>query len=187
MRYLPFAYQEPEARALTPYIDTAPALHLPFGQPSTEPQPTVKTLVALNEALHDNISYERREEGPARSAAETLQLGRAACRDYAVLLVSVLRGLGLAARHASGYLCEFGDEERRAEGALHAWVETYLPGAGWVGMDPTNGTFCDHHHLVAAVGVDPADVSPVEGRFYSKERVAHRLDAALVIIPHAAR
>jgi transglutaminase-like putative cysteine protease len=75
-----------------------------------------------------------------------LQLGRGACRDFAVLMAEALRELGLAARLASGYLCEFGEGEKRAEGALHAWVETYIPGPGWLGLDPTNGTLCDHHH-----------------------------------------
>jgi len=184
---LPFAYQPHEARALNAYLNAGPAPQLSFWSPSPAPQPTVEALVALNEALHRHIAYERRDEGSARSAAETLQLSSGACRDFAVVLVAVLRGLGLAARFASGYLCEFGDGEKRAEGALHAWVETYLPGAGWVGMDPTNGTFCDHHHLTAAVGVDTADVSPVTGSYYHREQVAHALDAKLEIIPHASR
>jgi transglutaminase-like putative cysteine protease len=151
------------------------------------PQPTIRTLAELNEALHGNLAYERRDEGSARPAIETLQLASGACRDFAVVLVAALRGLGLAARFASGYLCEFGDGEKRAEGALHAWVETYLPGAGWVGMDPTNGTFCDHHHLIAAVGAETADVSPVIGSYYHSEPVSHVLDAKLEIIPHTSR
>ena len=183
---LPFAYEPHERSALTPYLDTAPAPTLGFWSVSNAPQPTVDTLVALNEALHRHLKYERRDEGTARSSAETLELGRGACRDFAVLLVATLRGLGLAARFASGYLCEFGDREKRAEGALHAWVETYLPGAGWVGMDPTNGTFCDHHHLLAAVGADTADVSPVTGSYYHREKLSQQLEARLEIIAHAA-
>jgi transglutaminase-like putative cysteine protease len=180
---LPFAYQAHEARVLAPYMDASPPPRLSFWSPLVAPQPTVETLVGLNEALHKNLQYERREEGSARSALETLELGRGACRDFAVLLVSILRGLGLAARYASGYLCEFGDGEKRAEGSLHAWVETYLPGAGWVGMDPTNGTLCDHHHLTAAVGAETADVSPVCGSFFSGEPLAHRLEATLLVLP----
>ena len=103
----------------------------------------------------DHLAYERREEGVAREPAETIALGRGACRDFAVLLAVLLRQMGVAARLASGYMVETGERERRAEGALHAWTEAYLPGAGWIGLDPTNGILCDHHHILAAVGLEP--------------------------------
>ena len=97
-------------------------------------------------SLHECIGYVRRKDGQARSAAETLRAGRGACRDVAVLLAAVLRQLGLAARLTSGYLREGEESEsRRAEGSLHAWTEVYLPGAGWVGMDATNGIFSNHN------------------------------------------
>jgi transglutaminase-like putative cysteine protease len=185
--HLPFPYRPEELRVLGPYLrreEAAPKLgfwHAPVTQ-----RPTIETLVELNSALHTHLGYERRDAGAARPAHETLQLGRGSCRDFAVVLVEVLRGLGLAARHASGYLCEFGDGEKRAEGSLHAWVETFLPGAGWVGMDPTNGTFCDHHHLTAAVGLTPADISPVIGSYYHQTAVPHAMEAKLEIIPHGA-
>ena len=127
---LPFAYTAREAHVLTPYLGAGPALELPFWKAPASPQPTVETLVALNEALHRELAYERRDEGAAYAPEETLRLGRGSCRDFAVLLAEMARGLGLAARLASGYLCEFGDTEKRAEGALHAWTELYVPGAG---------------------------------------------------------
>ena len=181
---LPLTYQPAELQVLQPYLQTGAALTLPFWNAPTSPQPTAETLVTLNEAIRQNLSYERRDEGPAFSPAETLQRGSGACRDFAVLLAETMRGLGLAARLASGYLCEFGDEEKVAEGALHAWVETYLPGAGWLGLDPTNGTFCDHHHLTAAVGLTPADISPVLGNYYHPTRVPSQMSATLSILPH---
>jgi transglutaminase-like putative cysteine protease len=182
---LPFAYQPNEARVLAPYLSAAHGPRLPFWSAPVTPQPTVNTLADLNSALHAHFGYERRDEGAARPAAETIALGHGACRDFAVVMVEVLRGLGLAARHASGYLCEFGSGEKRAEGALHAWVEVYLPGAGWVGFDPTNGTFCDHHHLTAAVGIETPDVAPVVGSYYHKTPVSHEMETSLAIIPHA--
>lgn len=184
--HVPFAYRAVETRMLAPYLaQTEPAPILPFWRAPVTQRPTIDTLVELNSALHDHIAYERRDEGAARPTSETLRLGSGSCRDFAVVLVDVLRGFGLAARHASGYLCEFGETEKRAEGSLHAWVETFLPGAGWVGMDPTNGTFCDHHHLTAAVGLTPTDIAPIAGSYYHQsEVVPHEMEATLQIIPH---
>ena len=180
---VPFAYSPAELPALAPYLHAGPAPVLPFWKVPAQPRPTVETLVALNAAIREHLAYERRDEGEARSPAETLALGLGACRDFSVLLAGVLRGLGLAARLASGYLCEFGDGEKRAEGALHAWVEAYLPGAGWVGMDPTNGTFCDHRHLTAAVGLTPADIAPIAGKYFHKTHVPAQMMASLEILP----
>lgn len=184
---LPFSYQPDELRVLAPYLGSEPVPTLGFWTPPTSARPTVETLVELNAALHEHLKYERREEGAARTTPETLALGRGACRDFSVVLVDALRGLGLAARFASGYLCEFGAEEKKAAGSLHAWVETYLPGAGWIGLDPTNGTFCDHHHLTAAIGVTPADISPIDGIYYHSRPVPHEMSASLNIISHEQR
>lgn len=183
--HLPFPYKAHETRLLAPYltqIDAPPTLN--FWRNPVVQRPTIDALVELNSAIHQNIAYERRDEGAARPSIETLRLGSGSCRDFAVVLVDVLRSLGIAARHASGYLCEFGEAEKRAEGSLHAWVEAFLPGAGWVGMDPTNGTFCDHHHLTAAVGLTPADIAPVVGTYYHQTAVPHEMNFSLQIIPH---
>ncbi len=179
---LPFVYKPAESHVLTPYIaqsGTHPAL--PFWKRPSEPRPTMATLVELNSAIHDNLQYERREEGDPRSPAETLAAGSGACRDFAVLLAEELRSLGLASRLASGYLCEFSEDERRAEGSLHAWTEVYIPGAGWIGMDPTNGTLCSHHHITTAVGLAPSDIAPVLGRYFHKETVPTQMSASLHI------
>ena len=178
---LPFAYTAREAHVLAPYLGAGPSLELPFWKAPASPQPTVGTLVGLNEALHRELAYERREEGPAYAPEEMLRLGRGSCRDFAVLFAEVARGLGLAARLASGYLCEFGDAGRVAEGALHAWTELYLPGAGWLGFDPTNGYLCNHNHLTAAVGLTPADITPVLGQYFSDPPVAQTMTASLQV------
>jgi transglutaminase-like putative cysteine protease len=181
---LPFAYSEQEARVLAPYVQAAAAVaQLPFWRPPAKPRPTLPTLLDLNAALHRNIAYERRDEGAAYLPDETLRLGRGSCRDFAVLLADVAHGLGIAARLASGYLCEFGDGEKKAEGALHAWTELYLPGAGWVGFDPTNGTLCDDHHITAAVGLTPEDISPILGDYFHPTRVVSQMTASLQIFP----
>ncbi len=178
---LPFAYTPDELRVLAPYLGVRQPLALPFWSAPVIPQATIPALVALNSAIHQNLQYERREEGEARPALETLALGSGACRDFAVLMAESLRSMGLAARLASGYVCELGSTEKRAEGALHAWVETYLPGAGWLGLDPTNGVLCNHNHITTAVGLSPADVSPIFGRYFNKTSVPSQMNASLTI------
>ncbi len=181
---MPFPYQPAELRVLTPYLQGGRLIELPFWEAPIGTRSTLETIVEVNDALHANIRYERRDEGAAYPPEELIARGAGSCRDFAVLLAEVLRGLGLATRLASGYLCEFGDGEKVAEGSLHAWTEVYLPGAGWVGMDPTNGTFCDHHHLTAAVGLTPDDISPVFGNYYSNRHIPSTMSATLQIIPN---
>jgi len=179
----PFQYKEEEKIVLEPFLAVGgETVSLPFWTPQASPAFTVTALVELNEALFANIQYERREDGPARPPAETLALRSGACRDFAVLLAAVLRSLGIAARLASGYLCEFGESEKRAQGALHAWVEAYIPGAGWLGMDPTNGVLCNHNHITAAVGLTPGDITPVDGIYYGKTHVPSVMTAGLEMI-----
>jgi len=177
---MPFHYQEEELLVLQPFLrKREPGVRLPFWH--FQPGSTIGTLVDLNRAIQDHLRYERRDEGAARLPEETLSAGAGACRDFAVLLAETLRGLGIAARLASGYLLEFGDGARTAEGALHAWTEAYLPGAGWIGMDPTNGVFCNHLHIPAAVGIGPADVTPISGTYYADRHVSSSMSAQLQI------
>jgi transglutaminase-like putative cysteine protease len=143
---------------------------------------TVQTLVELTRSIHEAIQYERREEGPARSPAETLRRKSGACRDVAVLLAEMVRSLGLAARIVSGYLREADDSIHHAERSLHAWTEVFLPGAGWIGLDPTNGIFCDHNFIATAVGVRPANVTPISGNFYHHERIPARMTSRVALI-----
>ncbi len=182
-REYPFVYQPAEARLLSPYLYETQHIGLPFWTAPPRGTATLEMLMSLNESIHNNIAYARRDEGDSLAPAELLRLGAGSCRDFAVLLAQVLRGLGIASRVASGYLCEFGDGTRVAEGALHAWTEAYIPGAGWLGMDPTNGTLCDHHHLTAAVGLEPEDITPVLGDYYSVAHTPSHMETSLQIVP----
>lgn len=148
---------------------------------------TVQSLVELTRTIHQTIQYQRREEGPARSPAETVRRKRGACRDVAFLLAEMLRDLGLAARVVSGYLREADDTIHRAERSFHAWTEVFLPGAGWVGLDPTNGIFCDDNFIATAVGLRPAHVTPISGSFYHRERVPSRMESRVELITLRAR
>jgi transglutaminase-like putative cysteine protease len=144
---------------------------------------TVNALVTMNQWIHDHIDYERREEGEAYTPAETLRLRRGACRDTAVLLAAALRAQGLGARLVSGFLWESASDpaERKADSALHAWTEVFLPGAGWVGLDPSNGVLADHHYLATAVGIVPSDIAPVSGIYFGREPIPGKLETALRI------
>jgi len=183
---IPFTYEEEIASIICAYCkrQSTDSLSLPGWTPPSHqsPRETVATLVELIRGLHQTISYERRDEGAARSPAETLRLKQGACRDVAVLLAEMLRDLGLAARIVSGYLREADDAVRRAEGSLHAWTEVFLPGAGWIGLDPTNGIFCNHNFISAAVGLRSADITPISGSFYHRDRIPAEMTSRLELI-----
>jgi transglutaminase-like putative cysteine protease len=183
---MPFAYEEDIASIICAYCQrqTGDALSLPDWTPPMQelPRETVATLVELTKLLHRTISYQRREEGAAQAPAETLRLRHGACRDTAVLLAEILRDAGLAARVVSGYLRETDEEIRRAEGSLHAWTEVFLPGAGWIGLDPTNGILCNDNFIAAAVGLRPADITPISGSFYHRDRVPAEMQSRLELI-----
>ena len=183
---LPFEYDPAIAPLLEPYRArrTKDRLVVPGWDAPTirKRRPTVGTLVELNKRLHKCIGYERREEGVALSPAETLRRGRGACRDVTVLLAEILRQMGLAARLTSGYLRESDSETRRAEGSLHAWTEVFLPGAGWIGLDATNGVFCNHNFIGAAVGLTPADITPISGIYFHKKQIPAQMTSKLQLI-----
>jgi transglutaminase-like putative cysteine protease len=95
----------------------------------------------------------------------TLELGTGTCRDYAVLFIALARTLGVAARFVSGYLFDphqLGD----SPGDMHAWVEVFIPGAGWRALDPTHGIFCDNAYVPVAHAVLAESVNPVQGSFF---------------------
>ena len=178
----PVEYDARERAVLAPFMVSSGEAFPPPLRPMSGSE-TVGALVSMNQWIHANIAYERREEGVAHTPEETLRLRRGACRDTAVLLAAALRGRGFAARLVSGYLWESASNpsERKAENSLHAWAEVYLPGAGWVGMDPSNGVLADHHYLATAVGISPADIAPVCGLYFSDRGVPGALTASLRI------
>jgi transglutaminase-like putative cysteine protease len=124
---------------------------------------TFGLLLKLNQAIHSQFRYQMREEAGVQSPAQTLLQGSGSCRDYATLLIEACRYLGLASRFVSGYLHAPATEAGNA--TTHAWVEVYLPGAGWKGFDPTGGEVTGNHHIAVAVARNPEAVPPVSGSF----------------------
>lgn len=172
---IPFAYEEWLGRELRPFLETLPVeprlAALLAGIDRSE-CPTVDFLVALNQRILREVRYLVRMEPGVQTPEETLALASGSCRDSAWLLVQVLRQLGLAARFVSGYLIQLAPDEKPLDGPagpshdftdLHAWAEVYLPGAGWVGLDPTSGLFAGEGHLPLAATPDPGSAAPVSG------------------------
>ena len=126
---------------------------------------TTELLAAMTYAVRQNLTYVAREESGIQDPVRTLRLASGSCRDFAVLMMEAVRSLGLAAHFVSGYL--YVPEGRRGErvggGATHAWLRVYLPGAGWVEFDPTNGIVGSHDLIRVAVVRDPRQAVPVSG------------------------
>jgi uncharacterized protein (DUF2126 family) len=171
----PFRYEDWQAVELGPYLQAAPAgerLTAWLGSVSREDAATIPFLMGLNGRLQREIGYVIRMEPGVQTPEETLGRASGSCRDSAWLLVQILRQLGLAARFVSGYLIQLKPDEKPLEGPvgpgadftdLHAWAEVYLPGAGWMGLDPTSGLAAGEGHIPLAATPDPQSAAPVSG------------------------
>lgn len=126
---------------------------------------TSELLAEMTRAIRRDMTYEAREESGIQDPVKTLRAGSGSCRDFAVLMIEAVRSLGLAARFVSGYLYvpEGRVRHRVGGGATHAWLEVYLPGAGWVEFDPTNGIVGNHDLVRVAVVRDPRQAIPISG------------------------
>ncbi len=147
----------------------------------------ISFLTELNEAVHRDIAYVRRDEEGIQDPDTTLSLRTGSCRDMAVLFIATVRQLGLAARFVSGYLFDppvgSGDEHifNRAVGSMHAWAEVYLPGAGWKGFDSTNGILSNSFFIPTGVSHDPSCVDPIQGCYYSNQSTGSTMEVELTI------
>ena len=171
----PFDYTKQLKKELAPYLEKLPGetLFQDFlADTSREEVRTIDFLVSLNQRVQQAIEYAIRMEPGVQTPEETLKLAKGSCRDSAWLLVQLLRHLGLAARFASGYLVQLTPDEKSLDGPsgtekdftdLHAWCEVFLPGAGWVGLDPTSGLFAGEGHIPLACTPDPSSAAPIDG------------------------
>ncbi|MEP6739094.1 MAG: transglutaminase family protein [Caldimonas sp.] len=130
-------------------------------------------LIAMNEHIRDNFAYAARDEEGTQTPQETLALASGSCRDFALLMIEAARRLGFATRFVSGYLYDpalDGDEDSGTVGAgyTHAWLQAYLPGAGWLPFDPTNNLLGGNRLIRVGVARDPSQAAPISGSWFGE-------------------
>jgi len=116
----------------------------------------------MTHGLRSQLAHRKRREAGTQHPLDTLQTGSGTCRDCALLMIEALRQLGIAARFVSGYLFT-GDRAHEGDGSAHAWVQVYLPSAGWIEFDPTNGITGSRDPIRVAVARDPIQAIPLNG------------------------
>jgi len=180
----PFTYDRVLKRELAPYRRRHAAGPLLQGLIAESQKETMRTndfLVDVNQRVQKRVKYLIRMEPGVQSPEKTLTLGSGSCRDSAWLLVQLLRHLGLAARFVSGYLIQLTADVKSLDGPsgtekdftdLHAWTEVYLPGGGWVGLDPTSGLLAGEGHIPLACSAQPVTAAAISGGFsYDNEAI----------------
>ncbi len=199
----PFAYAPEQALELAPYLEPcalSPQFARYLAAVPREPQATLDFLVALNQRLQHDIRYLIRLEPGVQTPEQTLTSAAGSCRDTAWLLVQLLRHLGLAARFVSGYLIQLTPDVKSLDGPvgaatdftdLHAWCEVYLPGGGWIGLDPTSGLLAGEGHIPLACSPEPSSAAPVSGmvgpaecEFSHEMKVERVWEAPRVTLPY---
>jgi transglutaminase-like putative cysteine protease len=181
---IPFQYDPIVRRELIPYLKkrrVGPLMAALVQEARKEKIRTNDFLVDVNQRIQKRIKYLIRMEPGIQSPEKTLTLGSGSCRDSAWLLVQLLRNLGLAARFVSGYLIQLTPDVKSLDGPsgtdrdftdLHAWTEVYLPGGGWVGLDPTSGLLAGEGHIPLACSAEPVTAAAVTGGFsYDNEDI----------------
>ena len=147
------------------------------------PVETMALLQAMTHAIRQRFKYVRRTERGVQTPAETLWQGGGSCRDFALFMIEAVRSLGLAARFVSGYIFvpDLDEAGLLGGGATHAWLQVYLPGAGWVDFDPTNSIIGNRNLIRVAVAWDPADALPLWGTYIGPSRSFLGLEVAVSV------
>ncbi len=172
--FYPFIYDDEEFSDLQQFVRPQ------YGDPNGElsawarqfldpdgPTPTFNILSGMTHGIREAFRYRKRHEHGTQHPLDTLQTGSGTCRDYALFMIEALRRLGIAARFVSGYVFIPGDRAHGyvGGGSTHAWVQVYLPSAGWIEFDPTNGIIGSRDLIRVAVARDPRQAIPLHGSY----------------------
>lgn len=190
--FYPFLYDEEELPDLLQFI--APQYGDPNGELSAwarkfldaeAPTPTFNILSQMTLRIRETFAYRKRHEQGTQHPLDTLQTGSGTCRDYALLMIEALRRLGIAARFVSGYLFVPSEEEpgHRGGGSTHAWVQVYLPSAGWIEFDPTNGIVGTRDLIRVAVARDPRQAIPLHGTYVGPADAFIGMEVCVRVVP----
>jgi transglutaminase-like putative cysteine protease len=172
--FYPFAYHDEEfpdlVHFITPQYGDPNGQLLPWALNFLDPEgptPTFNILSGMTHGIREAFSYRKRHEHGTQHPLDTLQTRSGTCRDYALFMIEALRRLGIAARFVSGYLFIPGDRAHGyvGGGSTHAWVQVYLPSAGWIEFDPTNGIIGTRDLIRVAVARDPRQAIPLHGAY----------------------
>jgi transglutaminase-like putative cysteine protease len=185
-RTYPFRYSDEDFPNLMPAL----ALHYPsegvsqwalqFLDPS-ETSGTMKILRAMTRAIRDEFIYIRRIEKGVQTPGETLRNRRGSCRDFSVLMMEAARSLGIAARFVSGYIFMPNRSGLAGGGSTHAWMQAYLPGAGWIDFDPTNSIVGNRNLIRVAVAWTPDQVLPLWGTYAGSPKALLEMEVTVTV------
>jgi transglutaminase-like putative cysteine protease len=185
-RTYPFRYSDEDfpdlARALARHYpgESVSQWALQFLDPS-DTTGTMKILRAMTSGIREQFIYTRRIEKGVQTPDETLRIGRGSCRDFAVLMMEAARSLGVAARFVSGYIFVPNRSGLAGGGATHAWMQAYLPGAGWIDFDPTNSIIGNRNLIRVAVAWGPGQVPPLWGTYSGSPGACLGMDVSVMV------
>ncbi|MCK1384206.1 transglutaminase family protein [Bradyrhizobium sp. 21] len=153
------------------------------------PSPTFKILSGITHAIRKQFNYRKRHEPGTQHPLLTLQSGTGTCRDYALFMIEALRQLGIAARFVSGYIFVPEDIAQRhvGGGSTHAWVQVYLPSAGWIEFDPTNGIVGTRDLIRVAVARDPRQAIPLHGVYIGAQDAFDAMEVSIKVVSDEQR
>jgi transglutaminase-like putative cysteine protease len=190
--FYPFLYDDEEFPDLVQFVTPQ------YGDPDGElsawarnfldaegPTPTFNILAGMTHGIREAFSYRKRHQLGTQHPLDTLQTRSGTCRDYALFMIEALRRLGIAARFVSGYLCLAGDRGHgyTGGGSTHAWVQVYLPKAGWIEFDPTNGIVGTRDLVRVAVSRDPRQATPLHGTYLGSADAFVGMEVNINVVP----
>jgi transglutaminase-like putative cysteine protease len=185
-RVYPFRYSDADfsnlARGLANHYpsENVSRWALQFLDPSTTTG-TMKMLRAMTHGIRAQFIYTRRVEKGVQTPDETLRKKRGSCRDFALLMMEAARSLGVAARFVSGYIFVPNHSGVEGGGATHAWMQAYLPGAGWIDFDPTNSIIGNRNLIRVAVAWSPEQVLPLWGTYEGSAEAFEGMDVTVSV------